>query len=245
MGIRMVEPFKASFVKLARAKKLVNELEQIVADYIGTNPVEFNVGPSPPDSGIAGVRIEFSGQKPVPDELGSVFGDVIHNLRAALDLMACDLCKLKGASTKDVYFPFCESVSQLPKMIIKRHFDQAGPEAVRLLHELQPYKGGNTALRAIHDLDIQDKHQMLIVTPMSFASPILELHDGSGNYYRDEHGRLAPRVVGDPTKPSEIRLQFPPDGALAGKDLIPTLHELVETTAGVIEAFKALTAPAG
>jgi hypothetical protein len=91
-------------------------------------------------------------------------------------------------------------------MIKRRGFDKAGAAAVKLMTELQPYRGGNVALRAIHDLNIRDKHKMLIVNPVSFSSPVIDTRAPGGGF----------AIVGDPTKPSETKLLFPADSALTG-----------------------------
>lgn len=168
--------------------------------------------------------------------MSAIVGDIIHNLRAALDLMAAELCRLNKESDDGVYFPFCETADKLAEMIKRRKFDRAGPAAVRLLTELKPYKGGNAALRGIHDLDIQDKHQSLIPNVMTVASPVFRM-DIIG-------GVLKPVPIGDHSKPSEIRLLMPAGSAFADKELLPTLHELVKLTASIVERFKLLVAPA-
>ena len=94
--------------------------------------------------------------------LAPIIGDAVHNLRSALDILACDLAKLNGQSDDGVYFPFAKSESELDRQIAGRRFDRAGPAAVAELKALRPYKGGNTLLRGVHDLDIQDKHQFII-----------------------------------------------------------------------------------
>jgi hypothetical protein len=121
----------------------------------------------------------------------------------------------------------------MDRMIKSRGFDKAGPEAVQLMKELKPYSGGNAALRAIHDLNIRDKHKMLIVHPIRAASPIIDTQAPGGGI----------AFVGDPNKPSSIDVSFPDDCALAGKDLLPTLHELVKLTASIVERFKMLRSP--
>lgn len=238
------KPFKASRVKIDRAKKHIAELEKLAAAYLATEPAKIRFDPTPPEGMKTGFKFHFL-IVGAPEEMGAVLGDVIHNLRAALDLMACEACRLNDQSDEDVLFPFCEEADYLDKMIKQRHFERAGDAAVKLIKELQPYIGGNLILRAIHDLDIQDKHQMLIPTPVAVGGPILELHDGKGNYHVDEDGRPAPKIHGDPNKPSAVKLQFPNGTALAGQEMIPTAHKLVETTAAIIERFEALFTPAG
>ncbi len=92
-----------------------------------------------------------------------LIGDAIHNMRAALDLMACDLVRLNGKRFDNVSFPFAQTASALEQQIKDKNFKRAHPDAVALLRSLKPYKDkGDVALRAIHDLDIMDKHQALL-----------------------------------------------------------------------------------
>ena len=222
--------FGASFLKIERAKTHIQELERLIAAYLASEPVQISTGAE----GRA-VFMVVHKCAPVPVEAGIIAGDIFHNLRSALDLMACELCGPPGQPDPDVRFPFCGEASELDVMIKRRYFDRAGDAAVKLLKEWAPHKGGNMALRAIHDLNIRDKHKMLIIHPMQFAFPVLDTQAPSG----------AIEIVGDPSKPSDISLSFPADCALAGQDLIPTLHSLVDLTARVVESFKMLGRPAG
>ena len=96
-------------------------------------------------------------------EMGAIVGDIIHNLRSALDLLACDLVLANGGNPKGVYFPFFKTADGLNKKIKDRDFNRAGPDAVALLTRYQPYEGGDSPLYAIHLLDIIDKHRMLVL----------------------------------------------------------------------------------
>jgi hypothetical protein len=144
----------------------------------------------------------------VPNELGAIVGDVIHNLRAALDLTAAEVVRSAGGDDKKVSFPFCESEEDLDGMIQRRNFDQAGEEAVALLRTLKPYREGNLALRVIHDINIHDKHRALIPTAMGAASPIVRMWD--------EDGTINPQIVDDPASPNSIKIMFPNELGLQG-----------------------------
>jgi hypothetical protein len=124
------------------------------------------------------------------------------------------------------------SAEQLDNMIQSKHFDRAGPAAVDLLRSLKPYHNGNAALRVIHDLDIRDKHRALIPNVIGVASPIVKLCDDEGTFN--------PRVIGNPNEPSKIRLVFPNEAGPEGRELIPTLHGLVQHVEVIVEAFRAL-----
>jgi hypothetical protein len=222
----MQAPFSGSETKLRRAISHMFELEGEIAAFIATDPVSITAAII--DNGVA-VRMDHKG---VPEIIGAIVGDVIHNLRSSLDLAACDLVRLQGENADRVYFPFCNDKKDLGEMIRRRNFHKAGPQATALLRELRSYRNGNAALRAIHDLDIQDKHQSLIPGVMTFASPAFKLHDADGTPNIE--------IVGDPSAVYELRLIFPDDSALARQELVPTLHELVQLVTGIVEAFRSL-----
>jgi hypothetical protein len=118
-------------------------------------------------------------------------------------------------------------------MIKKKNFHLAGGPAITLLRQYAPYKGGNIALRGLHDLDICDKHEALVPGVTMTASPVLRL--------RDDDGTLNPVVVGDPVTSSDLKVIFPAETPFAGQKVIPTLEGLVELTERIIEAFAALS----
>ena len=208
----------------------MEELEAEVAKFIASVPAKFNVSAATKD-GLVGFQIQADISGP-PESIGAIVGDVVHNLRAALDLIACEMVRAAGQSDKDVYFPFSETADQLDHMMSKRHFDRAGARAVALLQSLKPYKNGNAALRVIHDLDIQDKHRALIPQVMIAASPVMRLWDDDRSFN--------PTVIGDATSASETKLVFPTDSGWQGRELVPALHELVELVESVVDAFRAL-----
>jgi hypothetical protein len=258
--------FSGPFVKIARARKHLAELEAEIAAFLSTQPVRWidrrgrmsrglawfayrhrlvrqseipvEVAAGPPEptrriaevegAGAPNVPIQLHIQLP-PEHLGAIIGDIVHNLRSALDLAACDMVRAaegKEANVERVYFPFCRSAEDLDRMIRVRDFHRAGDQAVELLRGLKPYHGGNAALRAIHDLDIQDKHTSLILAITSASFPINRSNDD---------GSL--RII---ARTSKVAVAFPPGSVLAGQEVIPTSHQLVELTLGVVEAFRVL-----
>lgn len=223
-------PFRSSLYKVRQARKHAAALEVAEAEYQAKEPVKwtwYEENFDDPKKPSFQIHIFY----PSP-EYSCIVGDVIHNLRAALDLMACDLVRAQGESADDVYFPFCDDASYIDTMIKRRHFFRAGPNAVAVLKTLAPYKGGNAALRAIHDLDIRDKHQTLIPVFASGITPTATIGEWP-------NGSL--RLIYDTSeKPAPVGLRFPPEYALGDHEIIPTLHKLVELVEGIIETFAAL-----
>lgn len=222
--------FSASNTKILRAQKHLAELTSEAESFLAKQPVKFDVKVDVTSG--APTTVFSMNFESAPVSIGAIVGDIIHNLRAALDLAACECVRANGHSDDNVYFPFCKSAAELEKMIVRRNFNRAGPDALALLRSLKPYHDGNADLRVIHDLDIHDKHRALIPGIMSFASPVLQLYE--------DDGTINPRVIGDPTKPTTMKLVFPAEVGLAGRELIPTLHELIVLVKGIVEAFRAI-----
>jgi hypothetical protein len=103
--------------------------------------------------------------KKVPPRLNTIAGDVLSNLRPALDYMVFALAKLDAGETKDgTQFPICDTPERFNRK-------KAGwlkglsAEHVTAIEKLQPYdtRKGMVWLRWLRDLSNPDKHQDLNV----------------------------------------------------------------------------------
>ncbi|NZD64552.1 hypothetical protein HX900_26115 [Rhizobium sp. WYCCWR 11290] len=185
-----------------------------------------------------------------PPEWPAIIGDIIHNLRASLDLLACELVEMNGhRDISDVYFPFAGSEDQLDHMISKRNFDKAAPQAIALVKELKPFRGGNVAIRAVHDLDIWDKHRAIIpdaaiISAMSGGFGVYELSQlplgeiGGGVSQRSN--LLVSGIEPGVTFSAIVTLTLPKGAPLGELPLIPTLRDLTADFELIIDAFEAL-----
>ena len=251
----MISPFDAPRSKLERAKKHLSDYEEAEREFFGRKPckivVEDFFGQSVPGSAAFIARIK----DPVPNSLSMIIGDLIHNLRTALDLMACDLVRLAGRNPSYVYFPFCESPDDLKDAIRKRNIHKAGEDVVRLVESMQPYKNGNLLLRAIHDLDVYDKHKTVLLTIAAASFPLsdflgrsIETPSGDGRWNTIlVDGSM---VLGLPASmspplgtemPSRFFLCFE-DGYpfIKGRPVLEFLHHATKLVDGVIESFASL-----
>jgi hypothetical protein len=238
------EPFEASKLKIKRATRHTEELREDIRSFMRRKPFVLRIE----DGGSGQHNWTIRVRRQIPKEFSAIIGDVLHNLRAALDLLACDLVRLNGGNDKDVYFPFCNSVDDLDETIRKRKIDRAASDVVDLIRSFKPYKGGNVALRAIHDLDIMDKHKALIPTAEmmglpNFTSAALTFTNNRIGPIRD--GMVAIRMpaasklrVGQELE-GKFHLLFPFESAFNGSEVIPTLQELTELVSGIIETFEA------
>jgi hypothetical protein len=215
--------FAASYVKLARAQRFIDELEAELARYIASEPF---TGTIVPDGDGTAFDIEWAGITMLP---GAIIGDTIHNLRTSLDLMASELARINGKQDNDVYFPFAATADKFEYSIKSRNFDRAGEDAVQLLRTFAPYRGGNEALRGLHDLDIQDKHKALV--PIGHTMTM----DWTVEYDLDN-----PTAGTASVDAKDVHYVFPPDASFPNARIIETLKDLMQLVHGIIEAFASL-----
>lgn len=253
----MIAPFEASKLKLERAVRHGTELKWAIDQYLKEQPCEIVVEPFPgmeefeTRAWLARIR------EPVPLSFSTIIGDVIHNLRAALDLLMCDLARVAGRSDKGVYFPFCETAADLVDTIKKRNAHRAGVDVVDVIKTLKPYKGGDMALRAIHDLDIADKHHALLPVLGAATVPVGEILRIGPEYPLLQNFTLSTLIASDRqiivglpnygsappigTKlPARFFLAFDNTAALKGAEVFKTLHDLAEAANRVFDALTAL-----
>jgi hypothetical protein len=213
--------FAASYMKLGRAEQFIDELNQEFEKFAkAQTPVTISL--SPDGTLTAEGMTEGYGLKP-----GAIIGDAIHNMRTALDLLASDLARLKGKSPNDVYFPFCSPKEKLDEMISKKHFDKCGADAVDLLRKLEPWPGGKSKLRELHDMDIRDKHTALIVTSIHAE---ISLDFTKIDLEKDAS------ILGHTT------IVFPEGHALEGASVIDALKDFHQLLHSVLKAFADMVA---
>jgi hypothetical protein len=106
----------------------------------------------------------------VPGKLAAITGDVLHNLRSALDNLAYELAlaytgdPLPPRIAADSMFPlFAEEGTDTGKRL-KRILKGVHPEARAIIQGMQPYNPGHGGRRNIrwvlNDLNAKDKHRL-------------------------------------------------------------------------------------
>ena len=168
----MTAPFEASRIKLERATEHLENFEQAALAYLREKPCAIIVERFPGLEKMGTQSWNARIRLPVPTKFSALIGDVVHNLRTALDLLVCDLVVVNGKSPSQVYFPFCASASDLRRTIRNCNIARAGSDVVRAIEALRPYKDGNIVLRAIHDMDVTDKHCALLPVLGAVSVPL-------------------------------------------------------------------------
>jgi hypothetical protein len=99
MDARWTNPSAAWVLKIARARKHRAELDIAAGAYLRTGPYRLDESPGEHEHTT---DITFRIVEPVPPELSVMVGDVLHNLRSALDAFAFELaCSHFGPSLED------------------------------------------------------------------------------------------------------------------------------------------------
>jgi hypothetical protein len=119
-----------------------------------------------------------------------------------------------------------------------------------IVNEIKPYKGGNDPLRALHDLDITDKHHLLV--PVISVSELngVTLKFGGAHMYDctvrvTDSGELRVANV-NPDSVLELENKGQPSFSvlfakgqpLGGEPVIPTLHQLSQLTTGCVDTIE-------
>lgn len=148
-------------VKIERAKKHLGDLEAAIIESRGKHSYIVIRDVNKPVGGVSlgGPPVTKVGEVPV--DVISIAGDVVHNLRSALDHLAYQLA-VTGTPGKEpsrrVEFPIAKDATTY-EAEKARKLEGIRPDTVKVIDALKPYKGGNDAIWRIHELDNIDKHR--------------------------------------------------------------------------------------
>ena len=157
-------------VKLGRAKQHIEELQSVLAPT--SNPSSFSLSRAPADGNPS--RIEYRVvELPVVDPMaGAIVGDIVHNLRSALDHVAWQLVLLDGGQPNDrTAFPLHEARTNRKgnprQLVIEPGITDA--RIMAAVEAMQPFSEANyghdpatDALGIVGRLNNIDKHRLLL-----------------------------------------------------------------------------------
>jgi hypothetical protein len=153
-------------LKIHRANKHLDDLQFELSQFFATDPYAFRIESDPQ----TGEHVCYLSRcDDIPSSIPVIAGDVIHNLRSALDYLAYQLVKIGTHSRGPfvgIYFPIVDDPSEL-EPAIKRKVKGAREEAKNAIRNVKPYKGGSTLLWQLHKLNIIDKHRLLVAASSS------------------------------------------------------------------------------
>ena len=248
--------FNGPKLKITRARAHIEELTKAISNFSKSNPYHFI---TEKDDDPAFSVIKLKNGNTLPAVISMIIGDAVHNLRSALDHLACELIITKEGqsalqSLKGVYFPIAEDVAKFKKQIKdQKGIKRAGPDVVNAVRDLKPYFPDNNGLFTLHNLDIFDKHRLIIPIAEATVSSNHTIIDGSSTggtftflISSDQHVDFNKVLWRGPSESFEFRGTFPPISldvalhpsmGLPGWRVTPWLSSLANYVEDVVKAF--------
>ena len=145
-------------LKVDRAKQHVLDLHSDIRIFLDSDPYTILVE-NDAKTGDEVYRVQVNANPPL--DWGVRLGEILHNLRSALDLLAWQLVvEGQAAPTSKTAFPISNTAKQFRSRGLRK-VKGASDRSIRLVEALKPYQGGNDALWWLHKLSIEDKHHLL------------------------------------------------------------------------------------
>ena len=142
--------------KITRANKHIDEIDGLIKGFFESKPYEIVLKKDVPTAGRLSYRLQIL--KEPPAGWGPVIGDVLYNLRSALDHLACQLVIAGGGTcTHETEFPIAKNRKAFESRL--GSVSGASKKAKRILRAHKPYAGGNDLLWALHQLNRVEKHR--------------------------------------------------------------------------------------
>jgi len=253
--------------KIERAKKEINELEAKIGDLTFANSTHPQVILIEDDPQTAHRLYKLGDLPEIPDHIPALAGNVVHNLRASLDLLFGQLIVANGKEIGEDYFPIAYTRKNFKSRCEGEVKGRVGEDALKLIRATEAYRGGKgDAFWRVHRLDIEDKHRLLFVVGFGFRSfgvpmptehfspEAVALFEGMGLFLMPED-RMVPLKKGDvifvdqqpAVAKTEVKFRldvaFNESQIVQGEPLLPTLVGFAEKVEGTVEAFAALFEP--
>lgn len=164
--------------KLDRAEEHFNLLDRLVDEYLRENAYRF-VGEERTEAGYWHYEAYLEVDSFPPDEVwGPIIGDIVHNLRSALDHLAWQLAlpEYRAEAPRRISFPVVfedPTKNQSTADYLERKLDCLREDSRPLIDRAQPYRFPdiNHPLWVLEALWNVDKHRMLHTTGFAFGEP--------------------------------------------------------------------------
>lgn len=161
-------PFYGSVRKTDRAIAHIHALKGEMETFFDEEPAAFRAI-SKVDMESSRYLLRVMIDRPFPDWWGLIVGDVVQNLRAALDQFVCQMVHAKGKEPDRHAFPIFTAPPAEGTQAARtwnRMLAGLDPEAVAFIERCQPYHGPNGprghTLFALRELSNEDKHRLLL-----------------------------------------------------------------------------------
>jgi len=242
--------------KVDRANKHLDDLKVARDGFIDSTPYtrDFKIDPQ-----SGNYLVYLTNIKSVPDPLGCIAGDAIHNLRSALDHLACHLFEVgsPGQPIPDATgFPIFKGTA-INEGTFAGKVHGMRTSAKNAIRATKPYKGGTDELFRLHTLDIADKHHAPFLALVRARDAQASIPNSMFPNFKFEPGRI-PRFeftsgAWEPLKDGDVFLTCEPEvykyiefrfeiaftkpEFVKSLPLIPLVQELFDFVNGLIISF--------
>lgn len=155
--------FPDAILKLDRADQHITELDAAIRLFENSNRPVTKVNPqnNRQFAEYGFIDLDFRLK-----QFACISGDAIHNLRASLDFSWIAILEKKNIPFDRNYvkFPVRKTAEEVEVALKGLGIEARCPELHKfIMEEMQPYHGGKIdAIRVLHDLDVADKHLLLL-----------------------------------------------------------------------------------
>ncbi|MGB7548294.1 MAG: hypothetical protein WBM14_11130 [Terracidiphilus sp.] len=155
----MPTAYEKVLAKYEWAKQHVNQLESAIDDFRSANPHSIA---TKHDNQRDEITYHLTAVPVIPDHIGLMLGDAIHNLRTTLDHLAWALVAEAGGTLDEhTSFPI-SNLSKDFKSVMGSRVKGLGEHCRKAIERVQPYPDGRGRWAwQLHHLDIIDKHQLV------------------------------------------------------------------------------------
>jgi len=224
--------FRGSRLKIKRANQHIDELNAALNAFVETDFCSLAVEK---DSDTGEHVLQFRMTTPIPDCVPLILGDAVHNLRASLDFVVSEIIHRANGSRRYIKFPIRDTKQEVEAAVKGGAIKVASQSVISaIVDEVKPYKGGNDPLCAIHEMDITDKHLLLLpvisvaaLTNVALVVGGIEMEDctfevAGGTVLRIMAGLPGEAEFKNHGKPA-FAVRFAQGQPFEGKEIIPAL----------------------
>lgn len=182
-NIKMPEPLKDAVARLNWAGQLISELRTLIDEY-EVREFERYLPKWDEPQGNYSLELPNPTSFPPPRSIKVLVGDIVDNLRKALEYLVFQLAKNnKGREVTGTQFIVVASAKRFDEMKAMK-LKGLKDHQIRIIEEYQPYNGGEW-LRLLTRMSNQDKHRELHGV---FNRDELEIHFDTSNEEEDYEG---------------------------------------------------------
>lgn len=221
-------------IKIERAEKHLDDLEAAVLSLGKATFKKISLDKQ------SKTRKPFLNMRPLyilPPEVPAMTGDVVHNLRCALDHLAFQLVQVgitfgetAPENWANIQFPIFHSFESY-EAGKRRRIQGARREAIEAIDALKPYKGGNEPIWLLSRLDNTDKHSYILPIGEDFilGGISLKAYEPYFTSLNDSEDDKDVNLTGNES------IAEPAVGR--ANALLPTLHKLTYLVSNIVTGF--------